>query len=50
METAVRRLTLIREIFRFSCWLTTEDGAIYAFVGPALTIITVRFFPDISLP
>ncbi len=25
-----------------SCWLSTQDGVIYAFVGPALTIIAVN--------
>ena len=26
-----------------SCWIDTVEGAIWAFVGPMLAIITVRF-------
>ena len=28
-------------LFRFSCWLSVENGVIWAFVGPAMVIIVV---------
>ena len=30
--------------FYFSCWLSTENGLIWAFVGPALLITLVCIF------
>ena len=34
-------LCINMEYFDFSCWLSVETGAIWAFVGPGLTIILV---------
>jgi len=28
--------------FSYSCWLSTDDGLIWAFMGPMLIIIMVR--------
>ena len=36
-------IIIITYIYMHSCWIDTDEGAIWGFVAPMLAIITVRF-------
>ena len=47
MYSYISKLSIPALIYAYSCWVSTDGGTIWAFVGPMLLIVLVKCLSDL---